>query len=386
MVDRITKILTRRPNAGQTLQAFAAAGFRGQPIEQTLAGMGFPDQRTQAKDLHNILTQREGVDLRRETLEETKRHNKVSEALEATRALQTKSYAPVKVFDGKDYRWVPRSLATTRGLSPKVLSQFPMAPAPGGNVSVVNKLPGMKKWHDELSKGDIARRNEILNAGTGASKFTPQLAQMSDLLSNPGFETHGWQPAVTKLQSLLEPMGVDLKDLSQSMGIKMNALADSEDFNRLARQGVIEGFEKFKGNLNQKEVEIALDAFASLGLSTEANIRAVAAARAASEMARLRAANLQMIDDREKFNEYMANLLTNDDATQFRGIMNQYVEEIEAARAEVTPPPVVQGADNPTLELMGGHNIPEGAAFDGEDDIGLWFVMPDGSRKVLRWN
>ena len=57
MVDRITKILTRRPNAGQTLQAFAAAGFRGQPIEQTLAGMGFPDQRTQAKDLYNILTE-----------------------------------------------------------------------------------------------------------------------------------------------------------------------------------------------------------------------------------------------------------------------------------------------------------------------------------------
>ena len=62
MVDRITKILTRRPNAGQTLQAFAAAGFRGEPIEKTLAGMGFPDQRTQAKDLYNILTEQRKIE------------------------------------------------------------------------------------------------------------------------------------------------------------------------------------------------------------------------------------------------------------------------------------------------------------------------------------
>lgn len=116
-------------------------------------------------------------------------------------------------------------------------------------------------------------------AGASASQLE-NLSIAAGLIVDPDVQTGRLQPAVTFLQGLLDDVGIQ----PEALGVDLGNLSKKEEFDRATKQVVIDGFAKFKGNLNQKEVDIAMDSFQSLGKSEDGNIRAIAALLASAEI------------------------------------------------------------------------------------------------------
>lgn len=156
------------------------------------------------------------------------------------------------------------------------------------NVTTNVKLPPAEsKFNETLGKGEADEILKIREAGSQAQLIAPELSQLVELASTTDFKSGSLQPLVTAFQGVAADLGIDMRGALKDAGIAdIGDLATKQQADRLFNRIVLDNFEKIKGNLNRQEVQIALSTFGSIGTSEEANIDAIAAAQAASILAR----------------------------------------------------------------------------------------------------
>jgi hypothetical protein len=186
------------------------------------------------------------------------------------------------------------------------------------------------------------------------------ISGLQDLIVQGDVQTGAIQPAVTTLQNISESAGLDLGGIAEAAGINMGDLSKKEEFDRLSKRLTINMFDKFKGNLNSKEVQIAEDAVSRLGTSKEGNMRALAAMRAAAELAQQRALRLEQAQSQEEFNS-LEQEISQQDSEQFRTLRNRYfkqmMQESRQGRTPTEQPSPEQPQEQPAQQEDGQDKI-----------------------------
>lgn len=222
----------------------------------------------------------------------------------------------------------------------------------GGDTTVnVGGVEGLPSWARDT-------RNQLISEGRSAVFTSRDLTQLSDLIADPATQTGSLQPALTGLQGIADDMGVDLSSVASSMGIELGNLENKEEFGRIAKRLIIDGFEKFKGNLNRREVELAVDAFQNLGRSEEANIEAIASGMAAQEIARQRALDATQATTQEEISALQRELL-KEDSGRFQELKDKFAKEIREKRAQAQQESAPRDGTDRALP----EGIPEGSTF-----------------------
>lgn len=150
------------------------------------------------------------------------------------------------------------------------------------------------------------RAGGYIESGSTAASMEQSLAQLNDLLS--GTPTGAIQPALTTLQGIAADLGIDLGSVAQRTGVELGNLKNKEEFDRLSTNLVIDGFSKFKGNLNPQETRLAINAFPSLGRSEEGNRLAIASLLASARIAQERAARAAQISSPAEMRQFEAEV------------------------------------------------------------------------------
>lgn len=153
---------------------------------------------------------------------------------------------------------------------------------------------GETAFSKEFSKAQATRLAGTIEAGNLAGTMEQSLVQLGQSLAQ-GVGTGSIQPALAGLQGVADDLGLDLTQVAKGAGIDLGKLSDKEEFDRLSKALAIDGFEKFKGNLNAQEVRMAVDAFPQLGKSEEGNRIAIASLMASARLAQERAAEASQI-------------------------------------------------------------------------------------------
>lgn len=187
-----------------------------------------------------------------------------------------------------------------------------MKPAPA--ATIINK--GETEFAKVTGKNLAEAQKAMMDSGQSAVGTEGTFRELGNLLAE-GVNTGSVQPLVASLQGVAEDLGVDLSGTADALGIDLGNLGDRQNFDRLATQIVIDGFEKFRGNLNQKEVDLALGAFGGLGSSPEANADAIAAGIAASQIARERALEAADATTQREVRQIQKQILSGD-VSEFR--------------------------------------------------------------------
>lgn len=130
----------------------------------------------------------------------------------------------------------------------------------------------------------VSAIESTVQAGDVAANMLPGLQEAGDLLV-AGVSTGRGQELLLPLQQIADDFGLNLNSVAEGLGIAPEEIAKKEEFVRVSTELIINGFSKFKGNLNQKEVEMARAAFANFGRSEMANKMAVASLMASAELA-----------------------------------------------------------------------------------------------------
>ena len=245
--------------------------------------------------------------------------------------------------------------------NPRVAGSF------GGGDTNVNVNTAQNEFTQAVSEGQAGRLNQIIDTGRKALGTEQNLRQMAELLNNPELKTGALESGVTGLQSLASGFDVDLESAANSIGIEIGSLEKKEQFDRLAKRVIIDGFEKFKGNLNSREVRIAEDAFANLGRSEEANRDAVAAGLAAQQIARERAVDATSITSPSEQRALERKMLS-EDSERFTELKEQFKSELGGT--EETTEPLPEG-------------IPQGSEQVDSLDGKPVFKTPDGKFMVV---
>lgn len=231
--------------------------------------------------------------------------------------------------------------------------------APKQPLVTVNNGKGETEFEKATGKDLAAARTAIVEAGQSAVGTEQTFQQLGDLMQE-GVKTGSLQPLVASLQGIAEDLGVDLQGEAQALGIELGDLGNQQNFDRLATQVVINGFEQFKGNLNQKEVSLALGAFGGLGTSPEANADAIAAGIAASQIARERAVLASRAKTQQQVRTIQESILSGD-VTDFRQRKEQIKQGILARRASGGMPTIQGDADYEALPSGTRFRAPDGS-------------------------
>lgn len=199
---------------------------------------------------------------------------------------------------------------------------------PAAEFNIVRQTALQKKLGDILGK----RVDAVIEQGEAAASTTQSLTQMADLLA-AGVQTGSVQSSMLGLQAIAKDLGVDLSGVSNRLfGLNLGDVTEKEQFDRLATTVIIEGFQKFKGNLNQREVEIAENAFANLGRDEESNIDAVAAGLAAAELSRERASkaiSAAASQDRKAIADVIQEGIRGESTVRFRELKGRIKEDLQ---------------------------------------------------------
>ncbi len=260
------------------------------------------------------------------------------------------------VAEGSSRSMSPRDQAFAN-LTPDEQRQVLMKPN-----ATVQMGKGETEFDKATGKNLAAARTSIIESGQTAVGSEQTFQQLGDLMAD-GVNTGSLQPLVASLQGIAEDMGVDLQGEAQALGIELGDLGNQQNFDRLATQVVINGFDQFKGNLNQKEVSMALGAFGGLGTSPEANADAIAAGIAASQIARERAVQASRATTQQQVRTIQESILSGD-VTDFRQRKEQIKETILSRRGSGGMP-TIQGDED-------YEGLPSGTRFRA----------PDGSVRV----
>lgn len=172
-------------------------------------------------------------------------------------------------------------------------------------VSINNA--GETAFSKEFGKTQAQRAGGYLEAGNTAANMEQSLTQLSGLLAS-GVPTGSLQPAVTGLQGVAADLGIDLSGVAKAAGVDLGRLETKEEFDRVSTALVIDGFEKFKGNLNQQEVKLAIDAFPRLGRGEEGNRLAIASMLASARLAQERAAEAAQLGSGAEMRQFEAKV------------------------------------------------------------------------------
>lgn len=227
----------------------------------------------------------------------------------------------------------------------------------GPLVSVNNS--GETAFDKESAKKLAGLQSDIVSAGELAAGTLPNFAQLSTLLGS-GVQTGAVASSTLPLRAFARDLGVDLDASAKALGVNFGDVVSQQDFDRVSRQVIIDGFAKFKGNLNEKEVELAVNAFGNLGRTPEANISAIAAGMAAAQLAAedgARAIQAQSSADVRALSAERARRGTG----RFTQLKKQYEEQIKANRQQAAPTAAGPPAGAPIAESADGRRV----YFDG---------------------
>lgn len=145
---------------------------------------------------------------------------------------------------------------------------------------------GDKGYAREAGKNLAKYQSEAIAMGDVAARDINTLTRMGDLLQS--IDTGPVENAFLGLQNIASDLGISYEGLAERLGINLADNVGKSEFKRLSTALVIDGFSKFKGNLNQKEVQLAQDQFPQLGTTTQANKTAIAYLTASARIAKRR--------------------------------------------------------------------------------------------------
>lgn len=234
---------------------------------------------------------------------------------------------------------------------------------------LVNVNVGSEKFGETLNKQSAERINQLVETGRSAVATEQNLVQMGDLLVE-GVQTGAAQPALTSIQAVAEDFGINIEGVAERAGIEnLSNLSGKEEFDRLAKTVIIEGFEKFKGNLNDREVKLAMDAFANLGRSEEANVEAIASLRASQAIAKERGRRASQVDSRAEAKALEGELF-EDTVEKFKTLKSEFETDIRDRMQ----------ANNQRSREAG---VPQTAIDSGVDER-LWQAMTPEEREAFQ--
>lgn len=232
------------------------------------------------------------------------------------------------VRDGRDI--VTLDLSRPDPTSKFRFAEVSRGPVSGGTNVTINQGVEETAFDKQRGKNLGEQITGLIASGRSAVGKEQSFRQMGDLLTQ-GVTTGTIQPALTSLRALADDLGVDFDSIVENLGFEIENIGSQQEFQRLARSVVIEGFEKFKGNLNQKEVDIALDAFANLGRTEEANIKAIAAGLAAQRVARERGASAAQVTS-EADARALSQQIIEQGVDRFEQLRSQFEAELREQR------------------------------------------------------
>ena len=158
------------------------------------------------------------------------------------------------------------------------------------------------------------------------------LYQAGEILSQEDVDTGRLQPLILNVQGIAEDLGIDFNEALANAGFEgVGDLASKEELDRVLNRVLINSFDKFKGNLNTREVNIAFDANSNIGRSKEANIRGIATQLAANELARERGSKAVNISSPSQFKEFQ-NEIQEAGTEKLIGLRNKYEKQIREGR------------------------------------------------------
>jgi len=236
-----------------------------------------------------------------------------------------------------------------------------------GAGTQVNIAAGESAFQSTIGKNIGDQLARMIAEGEKSVGTEQVLRQMMSSLKQA--QTGTLRPTITALQGLANTFGLSLETIAKKSGIaKLGELTSQEEFNRLSRQLIIDGFEKFNGNLNLREVQLAEDAFANLGRSNAANEEAIAAGLAAATLNRQRALDAALVSPEEggalsEARALIRSKITND-VEEFMRLKSQFLVEIRGSEAAL--PEGVPDGSVPVGKLPSGETVyraPDGQFF-----------------------
>ena len=143
---------------------------------------------------------------------------------------------------------------------------------------------------------DAKLRNSVLNPNSGASA---RISELADALKSTDLQTGDVQNALSGLQGIADDLEISLEDIAKKVGLpNLGKIDKKQQFDRLTKGVVTELAQNFKGSLSNKELDFLRSASAGLGRSEKDNIRAVAAMKAAEELASNRREDLMSEEEK----------------------------------------------------------------------------------------
>jgi len=244
----------------------------------------------------------------------------------------------------------------------------------GNNVTDVNRLGSGQTinvggepspFQGARTKALAKEFDRVYQQRSSASDTQQLVSGLSDLVVQRDVKTGAIQPAVKGLQNISQSLGIDLGQMADQVGLDLGNLSKKEEFNRLAQRLTINQFDKFKGNLNDREDQIAQGSVPQLGTSKKGNIRALASLRAAAELAERRA-NRKLSAQTEKEFQAVNRAIEESGTEEFKALRDQYMNQME----QMAQPPK-GGRKNPyePTTQQEYNQIPSGSFF--VDDEGL---------------
>lgn len=219
---------------------------------------------------------------------------------------------------------------------------------------------------------------KMLEAGQQAAGVEANYQEMLELISSPSLQTGALQPALTTIQAIAEDAGLDVGRVAGVFGVEVGKLSAKEDFNRVASDAVLEKLNKLKGSISNKELDFVRGSQAGLGKSEEGNIEAIAAAMAATQIARRRGVRALDAFGAKTNAAGMALLKTQmeGDVTELRRLKDEIAEGMKQERRSGSKPTSTTVAPQRRLRVQ---SLPQGAKLIGTLEDGRQiYQSPDG--------
>jgi len=203
----------------------------------------------------------------------------------------------------------------------------------GQGYSTSSRTPQVsidQRERPELSGPQVSTVENAAEAGNQARNIEFTLGAIEDLAVQEDIPQDALQPLITGAQGYAEALGLDFERALSSLGYEgIGDLSGKQELNRLYTDLVIRGFDKFKGNLNDREVRLAQNAQPGIGKSRDANLKAIATQRAAAEIAKR---DSRMFLSATTPDEFSNALEKRDERSldEFRELRDTYYEQLKS--------------------------------------------------------
>jgi hypothetical protein len=198
----------------------------------------------------------------------------------------------------------------------------------GGEVYQGPEVQITRQDRPELSDPQISTIENIVESGNQARNIEFTLNAAADLAAKDDVPQDAFQPFITNLQGYAEAAGLNLEGALRRIGYdNIGDLSTKQELDRLYTELVIRGFDRFKGNLNDREVRLAVGAQPGLGKSREANLIAIATQQAAAEIAKRDSRTFLAASTPEEFRAALEER-DNRSVEEFKSLRDQYYEQL----------------------------------------------------------